>query len=204
MVYSQNTTSNEAMSGLIKINLSLMYFVPNHTQNKTGNVPNANAHIINAHCNGLLDCKAYSCMLWVKPQGRRKVNAHTIPAYLGFLRLKIVWLSQLGRWNHRLVIFGTIPSNCKPRYNKTAPTSTLKIALNRTDPQNCDQTNPSRAHHTTNDIILPIWNLICVQNALVVCTDSLYQIIMPPVTARQVDIDATNPIINATPNERSV
>jgi hypothetical protein len=78
------------------------------------------------------------------------------------------------------------------------------MALNHHEPQNCDPSNPSTAHHTTNAMILPIWNLICVHNALVVCTDSLYPIIIHPVTARQVDIDATKPITNATPNERSV
>jgi hypothetical protein len=102
-----------------------------------------------------------------------------------------------------LEIFGTILSNCKPRYSKTIPTSTLKIALNHNEPQNCEPIAPRIAHHTTNVIILPIWNLICVHNGLLVCTDSLYPIMMPHVTARQVEMDATNPITNATQNERS-
>lgn len=90
--------------------------------------------------------------------------------------------------------------SCNHRYNNTIHTSTLKIALNHTDPANCDPSNPSNHHHTANAAILPIWNLSCVIRLFPVCTDSAYQITIPPVTAKQVDTDATKPITSATPN----
>ena len=78
------------MSGFIRVSLSLIYLVPSPTQNNTGKVPKANAPVIVAHSTKLPDWSAKSCILWVNPQGSKKVKAHTNRAYFGFLRLNNV------------------------------------------------------------------------------------------------------------------
>ena len=117
------------MSGLSKVNLSLIYFVHNPIPNNTGNVHNANDHNIKAHCIGSHDCSANNCILCVNQHGNKNVNAHTIGEYFGFFNVKIHLLIRHGKWNHNLEILGKNQRSCNPRYSRTNQTTKLRIVL---------------------------------------------------------------------------
>ena len=68
---------------------SLIYEDPSPSANKTGAVPRAKIAIAKPPSKKFPVLIATSCMESVKPQGKKKVNAHTRGAKIGFLVVNV-------------------------------------------------------------------------------------------------------------------
>lgn len=168
--------------------------VVNQTKSKTGKVHKAKNNIINAQDTKLCELIAKSCIVWVNPQGKKKVKIQIKKAYFESVIQWIFLDNHFGKCSQIFDKFGTIQRPWSPKYIINHHTNNENKIFNQNDILKIVQIIPKIPHKIINHKILQNWKdnwvLKIFLNQSFESIDLEKPIIIPQVTAKQLESEA--------------